>query len=443
MSMIYDYEENEALKALERAFRQGTNAYNASLQLNKTHTRSRRARARIARSRQRFIDLKEQAEGSINELKEQPGHYESYQLRQRHNAVRALKSNLDALINERDPALLEEPSESPRRSKTRSMVFGSLLLGSAALGVAGYTLHSREQVVPVTPPAERRVEPALPTPIENIVTKVVKERSIHGSSIPYLMLHKIGPEPDRYTITPEQLREGVLPTLYANNFRPVSPQEVRNDDYRALKPGSKPVVLTFDDSSEGQFRYVLRDDRWIIDPDCAVGILSRFNEAHPDFRLRGIFAIDFVDEDNRPSVPFGQPDLVTRKLYKLHELGFDIYSHTATHADLSTLALGAVRDEIKSFNSMLSRYVDLERLPIRGIAYPYGAKPSTRVREYLSTIYDEQLHAWGGAYRPKGDAPTPRIELSGGGLGVANLEQYLLRREGLMTVVERYRVEVK
>ena len=42
----------------------------------------------------------------------------------------------------------------------------------------------------------------------------------------------------------------------------------------------KLVVLTFDDSSIGQFRYL---EDGTIDPDSAMGILLDFAEAHPDF----------------------------------------------------------------------------------------------------------------------------------------------------------------
>jgi hypothetical protein len=51
-----------------------------------------------------------------------------------------------------------------------------------------------------------------------------------------------------------------LELLYAKGFRPVSISEVI-DGRINLARGRKPVLLTFDDSSPGQFRIVVEDGK--------------------------------------------------------------------------------------------------------------------------------------------------------------------------------------
>ena len=57
------------------------------------------------------------------------------------------------------------------------------------------------------------------------------------------------------------------------------------------RAGTSPVILTFDDSSPGQFRYVERHGEWVIDPDCAVGILEAFEREHPGFGHAATFYV--------------------------------------------------------------------------------------------------------------------------------------------------------
>src|SRR5215470_12794692 len=72
-----------------------------------------------------------------------------------------------------------------------------------------------------------------------------------------------------------------LEQLYQKGYRTISLGEYI-DGTVAIPAGTKPVILTFDDSSPGQFRYVVRDGEKKIDPDCAVGMLLNFGARHPD-----------------------------------------------------------------------------------------------------------------------------------------------------------------
>ena len=102
-----------------------------------------------------------------------------------------------------------------------------------------------------------------------------------------LEYHKIDYPEERWTRTPENFRRD-LETLYARGYRLQSLNALL--DGRITTPsGTTPVVLTFDDSSPGQFRYVERNGTLEIDPKCAVGVLERFIQEKPDFGRAATF----------------------------------------------------------------------------------------------------------------------------------------------------------
>src|SRR5207245_7782033 len=100
---------------------------------------------------------------------------------------------------------------------------------------------------------------------------------------------KIDYPEERWTRTPENLRRD-LETLYAKGYRLINLGDLL--DRRIVLPaGTTPVVLTFDDSSPGQFRYLEKNGTLEIDPKCGVGILEAFFKEHPDFGRGGTFYV--------------------------------------------------------------------------------------------------------------------------------------------------------
>src|SRR5438128_11408157 len=69
-----------------------------------------------------------------------------------------------------------------------------------------------------------------------------------------LEYHKIDYPEARWTRTPENFRRD-LETLYAKGYRLINLGDLL-DRRIAVPAGTTPVVLTFDDSSPGQFRYL-------------------------------------------------------------------------------------------------------------------------------------------------------------------------------------------
>ncbi len=184
-----------------------------------------------------------------------------------------------------------------------------------------------------------------------------------------LEYHKIDYPEDRWTRTPENFRRD-LETLYARGYRQVALSDLVEG--RIAPPvGTTPVVLTFDDSSPGQFRYLEQNGSLEIDPKSAVGILEAFAREHPDFgRGATFFVLPAADPPNRL---FNQPEHVARKLQFLVSHGYEIGNHTLWHANLGKYDEATVRAQIAGAQQWIQRHVP-DYHP-RALALPHGVYP--------------------------------------------------------------------
>ena len=80
-----------------------------------------------------------------------------------------------------------------------------------------------------------------------------------------LEYHRIDRPEDRWTRTPVNLRRD-LERLWERGYRLIALNDFL-DRKIVLPAGTSPVILTFDDSSPGQFRYVERHGDWVVDPE--------------------------------------------------------------------------------------------------------------------------------------------------------------------------------
>ena len=84
-----------------------------------------------------------------------------------------------------------------------------------------------------------------------------------------LMYHLIDSEEAEWTRTPENFRKDIA-LLKAEGYYPINVRDLASGNID-IPAGKSPVVITFDDSSPGQYRIL---DDGSLDPDCAVGILQ-------------------------------------------------------------------------------------------------------------------------------------------------------------------------
>jgi peptidoglycan/xylan/chitin deacetylase (PgdA/CDA1 family) len=185
-----------------------------------------------------------------------------------------------------------------------------------------------------------------------------------------LEYHKVDYPEERWTRTPENFRRD-LETLYAKGYRLVNLGDVL-DRRIALPAGTTPVVLTFDDSSPGQFRYLEKDGTVEIDPKCGVGILEAFIKERPDFGRGGTFYV--LPGASKPNRLFNQPALEGKKLQFLAKNGYEIGNHTLWHANLAKYPEATVRAQVAEAQVWIQRHVPDYKT--RSLALPHGVYPS-------------------------------------------------------------------
>lgn len=201
------------------------------------------------------------------------------------------------------------------------------------------------------PPQEAKIDPA-------------EIKANEAGQIMILEWHVIGEKEGRWARTYTNFRQD-LETLYNKGYRLVSLRDVVTNNI-SVAPGFTPVVLTFDDGTEGHFRYIEQDGQRIIDPNCAVGVLQSFAQEHPDFGLEATFYINYYN-------PFHQKDFWQEKLREVVAMGMDLGNHTVNHHKLSTLSQEQVAEEIGKMVKMVAEVVPGYELDT--LALPHGINP--------------------------------------------------------------------
>jgi peptidoglycan/xylan/chitin deacetylase (PgdA/CDA1 family) len=189
-----------------------------------------------------------------------------------------------------------------------------------------------------------------------------------------LMYHRIeaqdNPE-DVWTRTPEQFR-GDLQWLYDNDFYIIPIRDYIRNEINA-PAGKRPVVLTFDDGTVGQFRMVEQDDGTMgVDPDSAIGILEDFFTRYDDFGRGGLFAI-------LPLAPFAWPDAEDQRPYAEEKLnwlvdnGYELGNHTVGHINMRETPDEEIKSELARAEDIMAEYVPGVEISV--LAVPFGMYP--------------------------------------------------------------------
>lgn len=184
-----------------------------------------------------------------------------------------------------------------------------------------------------------------------------------------LEYHRIDYPEERWTRTPENFRRD-LETLYVRGYRLAALNDLLDGVVRT-PAGTTPVVLTFDDSSPGQFRYLDRGGGPEIDPKSAVGILEAFLRERPDFGRAATFYV--LPGASKPNRLFDQREHEGRKLRFLVERGYEIGNHTLWHANLGKYDEAVVRAQLAEAQTWVQRH--LPAYKFRTLALPHGVYP--------------------------------------------------------------------
>ena len=182
-----------------------------------------------------------------------------------------------------------------------------------------------------------------------------------------LMYHKIGSPESEWMRTPQNFRQDLV-NLYENGYRLVNLLDYVKGNI-AIEAGKSPVVLTFDDATQGQFNYIETDGSPRLDPDCAVAILEDFCSQFPDFGKGATFYIYYPN-------PFGQIEYIEEKFEFLVNNGYEIGNHTYSHPNLSALSNEEVIMEI-ALNALKTNEI-LPGYKVRSLALTYGQYPENK-----------------------------------------------------------------
>jgi peptidoglycan/xylan/chitin deacetylase (PgdA/CDA1 family) len=236
--------------------------------------------------------------------------------------------------------------------------------------------------------------------------------------IPVLEYHKIGTPESQWTRTPANFRKD-LALLQAAGFFPINLADLAGGAIE-VPAGKSPVVLTFDDSSPGQFRVL---DDGSVDPDSAVGIMQQAVKSGWASKASFYVLLDVRPDDN---VIFGQPDAQTQKLRDLVSWGYEVGGHTVTHLNLKKASLQESRKQLAVAAATIEKYVG-GSYKVRTMSVPFGEYPkddsllASGEYEGMTYAYKAALKVGGGstpspftaAFRP---LHIPRIQVTGSAL---------------------------
>lgn len=201
--------------------------------------------------------------------------------------------------------------------------------------------------------------------------------------------HLIGDKNATYERERGQFRRD-LQLLYDRGYRPVTMQQVL-DRQLDLPRGISPVVVTFDDASPSQFRYIEKDGKLEIDPTSGLGIWLDFARAHPDWQNRAVFCMlpgaaagrSFFGDKG---IEGQKSEWRHQKVRFLHEQGFELCNHTLWHANLGKYGDAMVQEQIARGVMAIDSAVPGYR--VRTFALPLGVWPKNRALAYKGSWTD-------------------------------------------------------
>lgn len=224
-----------------------------------------------------------------------------------------------------------------------------------------------------------------------IPTEVYKEQKVNElGRIPIMMYHGIidkkssetsytggNVDKDGYNRTAEAFRED-LEFYYQNGYRMIRLYDYIKGDID-VELGKSPIVLTFDDGREDNFKVLGVDENGElqIDPNCAVGVLEEYKAKYPDFHVTATFFVN--------SGIFQQNEYNERILKWLVNHGYDVGNHTTTHPDFTKITKDKAQEVVAKIYEQLDALIPGQYVPI--VALPFGS-PYKKSHENFGVIME-------------------------------------------------------
>lgn len=206
-----------------------------------------------------------------------------------------------------------------------------------------------------------------------------------------LLYHDIAAEGGEATRTPQDLAEDIE-FLKSEGFYPTNLRDLASGNID-IPAGMSPVVLTFDDSTSGQYRIL---DDGTLDPESAVGVLQAAKETGGWASKATFYCL--IDVTSKDHELFGQPDREQEKLRNLTDWGYEVGSHTVSNLNLRKADPLEVKKELAESQSTLEGLIGGD-YRVTSLSVPAGEYPK-----------DESLLA-GGIYDGKPYKYTSAVTL--------------------------------
>ncbi len=245
----------------------------------------------------------------------------------------------------------------------------------------GQTLHATPTSPPLLTASASPTASGVATPVAtptatSVATLTPEELAKYKPNelgwVMVMMYHTIDYTGGDYSTTPEEFRSD-LQWLYDHDFYVIPIHDYITNNIKA-PAGKRPIVLTFDDGSISQFRYIVdASGKKTIDPNCTVAILEDFFGKHPDFGRGGLFSIlplaPFAWPDGEDQVPYEK-----EKVQFLLDHGYEIGNHTVNHIYMNEHTTTEIEKELADAVDMMRSFDPRSQEEV--IAVPFGTYPA-------------------------------------------------------------------
>ena len=258
--------------------------------------------------------------------------------------------------------------------RKRFYVAGAVALTTLFMGCHRGAAKSTD-IVPV---ADTTIQKPKPVRVKLTTEQLQQAKVNEAGVVPILEYHDVLPKERSMVRSIDNFKHD-LQRLYEEGYRPVLLRDYL-DNKIDLPAGMAPVVFTFDDARNSQFRYLPNGE---IDPACVVGMWKEFAKTHPDFPVKATFYV-------LPTVGFCGTADGSKKVKALLAMGCEIGNHTITHPKLSQLSDANVEKELGDC------VVQIEKLApgtkVDTVALPMGISPKNK-KLLASGTYDGQTYS--------------------------------------------------
>ena len=207
--------------------------------------------------------------------------------------------------------------------------------------------------------------------------------------IPVLEYHVLTPDnsDNEQFVRPLDKFRADLQWLYDHDFYVITLHDLINNTISA-PAGKHPFAITFDDSTTGQFRFLIAGDGSVtVDPDSGVGIMEDFFGKHPDFGHTAFFAVIGSDslcfDWQGTRVDSDQEPYCGQKITWLLDHGYEIGNHTVHHTKLLSVSDDTFLAEIGG-DFEWAKTKDPRAYPDI-LAMPYGVYPDLDTKQQQRT----------------------------------------------------------